>query len=190
MWVFSAMIEVLYEGDELPNAVTDKLDIRCRQTQYLLPTNSIWIVMWVFSAMIEVLYESDKLPKAVADKLDMDHSRACVGGHWVFSIISGYGSLLTSLLVTLSDPSLSISLLTSLFTCTLSICCQYLCLLHSSHVSCQYMLSIGIVTGFKTRTGHGYGWSRVRVWVWNYNPGKTRTRDRGLTGFGGFVMWQ
>ena len=71
--------------------------------------------------MIEVLYESDELPKAVADKLDMDHSRACVGGHWVFSIISGSDSLLTSLLVTLSDPSLSISLLGSLFTCTLSI---------------------------------------------------------------------
>ena len=68
--------------------------------------------------MIEVLYESDELPKAVADKLDMDHSRACVGGHWVFSIISGSDSLLTSLLVTLSDPSLSISLLGSLFTCS------------------------------------------------------------------------
>ena len=39
--------------------------------------------------MIEVLYETDELPKAVADKLDMDHSRACVDGHWVFSIISG-----------------------------------------------------------------------------------------------------
>ena len=24
---------------------------------------------------------------------------------------------------------------------------------------------LGIVTGFRTRTGHGYGWSRVRVWV-------------------------
>ena len=67
--------------------------------------------------MIEALYETDELPKAVADKLDMDHSRACVDGHWVFSIISGDDSLhvrmLTRLLVTLSDPSLSISLLAS-----------------------------------------------------------------------------
>ena len=26
-------------------------------------------------------------------------------------------------------------------------------------------LTVGIVTGFRTHTGHGYGWSRVRVWV-------------------------
>ena len=103
--------------------VADKPDMD--QTRACVQVVQLPTVMWVCSAMIEVLYETDELPKVVANKLNMDHSRACVNGHWVFSIISGDDSLhvcmLMRLLVTLSDPLLSISLLASKWSFILNI---------------------------------------------------------------------